>query len=116
MGYDVWIACTRGRPCSDTHRDYDLSTSEGRQGYFDYTYEEIGREDIASILDMIIEERIDRECSKVTLVTHGTAANEALVAASIDSNSWSSKVSKIVNLAPCLNTELENFWLPVKDV
>ena len=116
MGYDVFIGCTRGRKYTDTHSGLDLSNPAEKAEYWDYSYEEIGNEDVNSMLDKIIEERIDRSCNKVTLVTHSTGANSSLSSASLNPDLWSSKVSKLINLAPCLKMDLNNFWLPLQDM
>ena len=116
MGYDVWIGCTRGRPHTDTHSTLDLANPVDKEAFWNFSYEQIGSDDVESMLAKIIEERIDRACSKVTLVTHGTGANSSLAAASLNPDVWSSKVSKIINLAPCLQVDVGNFWLPVRDL
>ena len=51
--------------------------------YWNFSFEEVGREDLNSMVDAIILAR-NREvegCGKVTIVTHSTGANSALVAA-----------------------------------
>ena len=54
--------------------------------YWNFSFEEIGREDVRSIIDGVVSLRNDGEsCHKVTLITHSTGANEALVAA-VDSS------------------------------
>ena len=118
-GYDVWVGCTRGR-------DYTLGYSESSvapdptqpNDYWNFSFEDIGKEDIVSMVDRIILERNkpDEGCSKVTLVTHGTGANSALVAAQDAAYSLQTKVGQIMSIAPCLNISLDEFWLPVRDL
>lgn len=116
-GYDVWIGCTRGRSNTLDHATIDQTDAEGKFNYWNFSFEEVGREDINSMVDNIIADRnqVD-ECNKVTIVTHSTGANSALVAASDSSLQLSSKVGKIINLAPCLSINIEKFWLPVRDL
>ena len=75
----------------------------------------MGNEDVNSMVDKIISERYD-SCDKVTLVTHSTAANSALVLASNLEKNISERVSKIVTLAPCLSVNITDFWLPLRDL
>jgi pimeloyl-ACP methyl ester carboxylesterase len=81
-GYDVWIGCTRGRDITLNHATIDKSTPESRFDYWNFSFEDIGREDVSSMVDTIIASRNQTdECKKVTIVTHSTGANAALVAA-----------------------------------
>ena len=80
MGYDVWIGCTRGRSITLGHTSLDLTDEAQAIQYWDFTYDQIGIEDINSMVDLIIADRVGN-CDKVTLVTHSTAANSSLVAA-----------------------------------
>lgn len=86
--------------------------------YWNFDFENVGREDIVTMVDTIISSRNrpTEGCSKVTVVTHSTGANQVLVAASDPGNSLATKVEKIVTIAPCLNIHIEDFWLNVKDL
>ena len=66
------------------------------------------------MIDKIIDTRKDA-CSKVTIVTHSSGSNSALVLAAADP-ALQDKVDRIVSLAPCLEAEIDNFWLPLKDL
>ena len=79
-GYDVWVGCTRGRGYT---LDFDESKLDPAN-YWEFSYEDIGNEDIVSMVDRIIAERNSPSdgCSKITIVTHSTGANAVLVAAS----------------------------------
>ena len=55
-----------------------MQDSADEATYWDYSFEEIGTEDIDSMIDHIFH----YNCNKVNLVTHGTAANSSLVLAS----------------------------------
>ena len=92
MGYDVWIGCTRGRTETLSHTMYDLTTLEGQIAYWNFSYEEVGNEDISSMVDMIIANRYE-SCSKVAIVTHSSAANSSLVLAANQSKLLGQKVS-----------------------
>ena len=67
------------------------------------------------MVNVIISDRVTT-CEKVTLVTHSTAANSSLAAASYPNLLLSERVGKIVNLGPCMQINLDNFWLPVRDL
>lgn len=49
-------------------------------------------------------------------MTHSSAANSSLVLAVNESKQLSQKVAQIVTLAPCLRINIDNFWLPAKDL
>lgn len=71
---------------------------------------------MTSLVDTVIASRnLADSCNKVTLITHSSGANQALVAAADSSKKFSDKVAQIINLAPCLQVNIDNFWLPVKD-
>ena len=116
LGYDVWIGCPRGRKYTETNSNLDRSVPEDEAKFWDYTYAEIGSDDIQTMITTIIEERFDRDCSKVAVLTHSTAANSALTAASMDTEFWSQRVSAIISLAPCFMVDLQQYWLPVRDL
>ena len=82
-GYDVWVGCTRGRAYTMGHDASVLDPDFDAFDYWDYSFYEMGNEDIVSMVDRIIAERNspDDGCSKVTIVTHSTGANAVLVAA-----------------------------------
>ena len=67
------------------------------------------------MVDKVISERAEN-CEKVTLLTHSTASSSALVAAVSDEVQLSARVGKIVNLAPCMEIDAKDFWLPVRDL
>ena len=56
-GYDVWIGCSRGRPNTLEHTTLDKTDSEGKKNYWNFSFEEIGKEDITSMVDNIIAAR-----------------------------------------------------------
>ena len=87
--------------------------------YWDFTFDDIGREDVVAMIDSIIALRNTPEdlgCSKVTVVTHSSGANQILVAAQDPTTALDTKVSKIVTIAPCLNININEFWLPLRDI
>ena len=81
--------------------------------FWDYSFEDIGLKDYSRMIDEILSQRVDA-CKKVTLVTHSSGSNAALVLASRD-EFFAQKVDRIVALAPCLRLNLDDFWLPLKD-
>ena len=115
MGYDVWIGCTRGRAETSTHTTLNLADPVDEWAYWDFSFEEIGNEDVSSMIDKIIATRVN-SCTKVAVVTHSTAANSAIVLATNADKQLSQKVSQIVTLAPCLQVNLLNFWNDLRDL
>lgn len=114
-GYDVWVGCTRGREITLGHTTLDLTDPLQDQQYHDYSFHEVGKEDLTAFVDTIIAAR-PGTCEKVQIITHSTGANAALVAASDPVINWAEKVASIVTVGPCLFQDLNNFWLPVKDI
>ena len=69
------------------------------------------------MIDAVIKQRNGvGDCNKVTLVTHSSGANSALVLASTLNDQTSRKVNRIVTLAPCLRVNLDNFFSPLREV
>lgn len=117
MGYDVWIGCTRGREITLGHTTLDLADPVQNLAYWDFSYEEIGMEDITTMVNEIVASRKGNgDCNKVTIVSHGTGGNSALVAASSSTLNFASKVGKIITIGPCLQVNIDEFWLPVRDL
>jgi len=115
LGFDVWMAASRGREVySRTHATLDPNDPIEGEQYWDYSFETVGLNDYPAMVDKIIETRQDA-CSKVTIVTHSSGSNSALVLAAADP-ALQDKVDRIVSLAPCLEAEIDNFWLPLKDL
>ena len=115
-GYDVWIGCTRGREYTLGHSIFtDTTIPDQSLSYWNFTYEEIGKEDITSMVDTIILNRVGT-CEKVQIIGHGTGSSSALVAATDPLLMFADKVGQIVPLAPCIVVNIENFWLTVRDV
>lgn len=110
MGYDVWLGVTRGREYSNGHDILDRSIDDS---YWGYSFEEIGLFDIPAMVDTVLAER-PRSCSRVAVVGHSSAANATLVTAL--GEGMSDKVSRIVNLAPCINVNIDNFWIDLRDI
>ena len=112
----MFVAVTRGR--AGYTLEHDATKIDSPEKYWDFSYHDIGNEDILAMVNGIIAMRNspDDGCSKVTIVTHSTGANAVLAAASEPSNKLDSKVGMILTIAPCLNIRLEDFWLPVRDL
>lgn len=69
--------------------------------------------DIPSMVDTIQAMR-PNSCSRVALVGHSSGANATLVSAL--EPGMSDKVSRIINTAPCLQIDYENFWMDQRDI
>ena len=67
------------------------------------------------MVDAIIATRVGT-CEKVQVITHGTGGNATLVAASDPTLNFAQKVGKIVAMAPCIVVNIDEFWLPVRDL
>ena len=65
-------------------------------------------------MDKILESRKNASCSKVTLVAHSGAANQAACMAL--EPGMSDKVGKLVTLAPCINTNIGTFAVKENDL
>ena len=114
----MWVGCTRGRQYTLGHDPSMLDPLEDFN-YWDFSFDETGREDVVAMIDSIIARRNmpeDLGCSKVTVVTHSTAANQILVAAQDPEAALDTKVGSIVTIAPCLNININEFWLPLRDL
>ena len=62
-------------------------------------------------MDEIIAQRGRSTCSKVSLLTHGTAANSAVTGLALNAT-LEPKVQQLLTIGPCLNIELGTFFLP----
>ena len=79
--------------------------SAAEADYWNFTFDEIGREDLNSMIDKIIATRNlpTDGCSKVTVVAHDSGASQILVAAQDPALGIASKVDKIITVASCLS-------------
>lgn len=109
-GHDVWIGQTRGREYSTSHKTLILPDQD--KEFWNYSFDNIGREDIPALVDTVIANRFGpTNCNKVTLVTHSSGLSASLVGA-IKVPGFSEKVGQINGLAPCIALNLEKFVLP----
>ena len=113
-GHDVWISSGRGRLFSDKHTTYVKDDPLTAAAFWDFSYEEVGMDDVSTFVDAIVAAR-PGACSKVTVVPHSTAVNSVLVAAASMPN-LREKVGSIVAVAPCLQVSLSDFWLDTQDI
>jgi len=81
--------------------------------YWDYSFEEIGTDDIPAFVDAIIAARVGA-CNKVTLIPHSDSVNASLIAASRITG-LNNKVGGITGLGPCVQLDLDTLFLPFKD-
>ncbi len=113
MGYDVWLGSTRGRKESNTHAVLNAAVDAA---YWEYNFADIGKEDFPAMIDTIIANRnLGTNCNKVTLVTHSSGANSSLVMAATNP-AMADKVGRIVNMAPCLSINFNQFWMDQRDI
>ena len=117
-GHEVWIGCNRGREFSRTHTDANTNPNSSsatiRARYWNFSFEDIGERDLPAMIDAIIAARSSYACDKVSILAHSSGANQALVAA-LRAPQFASKVDRITSVAPCLQIEQDNFFLPLKD-
>jgi len=99
---------------SDTHTLYNKDDAITGAAYWDYTYENIGLEDVSAFVNTIVTAR-PGACNKVTLVPHSTAVNSALVAAA-RIPFLSDTVGTIAAVAPCLKVNINEYWLNEQDM
>ena len=110
LGFDVWFGVPRGREYSRAHTTLDADIDDA---YWNYSFEEMGFYDIPAMVDTIRDNRLG-SCSRVAVVGHSSGANATLVAAL--NPALSDKVSRIVNMAPCLNVNFDEFWMDQRDI
>lgn len=64
-GFDVWFGHTRGRLYSKGHDTWVADDALLRGDYWQYSFEEIGTEDLPAMIDQIIATRPVNGCQKV---------------------------------------------------
>lgn len=82
--------------------------------YWNFTFQDLGSEDIPTLTDFIIKQRADDECSRVTVLTHSTGITEVMRAAVVDPL-MTTKVDRVVALSPCVSVKLDKFGIPLND-
>ena len=110
LGYDVWIANSRGTETSLGHTLYDWNT---QPEYFDYCFDEMGNDVVAQI-DTIIAARVGETCSPVQLVTHSSGSSAAIIAAIKDA-SMQEKMARIVTMSPCYFMNMDAIEINLKE-
>jgi len=107
-GHDVWIGQTRGREYSSTHSTLILPDQANE--FWNYTYHDIGVDDIPALVDAVIANRFGAtNCNKVTLIAHSSGLSAAMVAAIKGGDAFADKVGQINGLAPCIKLNLDKF-------
>lgn len=96
-GFDVWINNARGVEASRGHLTLDPLVDWDT--YWNFTFQDVGEEDIPVLTDFIIKQRADDACSRVTVLTHSTGITEVMAAAAVDPL-MTTKVDRVVALAP----------------
>lgn len=104
LGYDVWICNDRGTGPSRGHTTLDYVADP--QLYWDFTFEDIGKQDVTAITDFIIQERKGDTCSKLSFVSHSTGITQTAVAA-LNDPMVGTKTDRVVALAPCFFFNLQ---------
>ncbi|XP_064487854.1 lysosomal acid lipase/cholesteryl ester hydrolase-like [Ornithodoros turicata] len=94
-GYDVWMINTRGSPYSDQHEYLNRRSRE----YLTFSFDDIGRYDLAASIDFILRATGTQQ---VSLVAWSQGFTECLVLLS-DRPEYNLKVSILVGLAPVAN-------------
>lgn len=112
----MWIGQTRGREFSSTHKTLILPDQEAQ--YWNYSFEEIGTDDIPALVNGVIANRVGAgKCNKVSLLAHSSGLSAALVAGIKGGTGLTDRVGQINGVAPCIKLNLSKFVLPdVRDL
>ena len=94
MGYDVWLANSRGNKHSKEHIKYDINSYE----YWSYSFHEMAVYDLPSILDKITE--VNKSNKKIIYIGHSQGTAIMFAGLSLDQQYIKQKIQLIVALAP----------------
>lgn len=115
MGYDVWFGNQRGREGSKGHTTLNMDLAADMATYADFSFDQIGTEDYPVMIDTILANSyVGESCGKVTMATHSSGSNSAMIMANMPG--MADKVDRIITVAPCLLINYTDYWLPVNDI
>lgn len=114
-GYDVYLATRRGGVHQNKCESEYCMGNEETNYWNGPTIKQIAENDVDLLIDLIMSFRTSSGlgCKKVTLVSHGIGALEALHVANMEDAE--NKIDRLVNLAPCAVPDLDWIELPQRD-
>lgn len=107
-GYDVWMGCKRGSVYSRGHATLDVTDLADQEDYWGFNTDDIGEKDVTAMISKILETSLDTadgvgDCltKKVQIVAQCLGSLEALTAMAAFPDDSATKVSNVINMAPC---------------
>ena len=110
QGYDVWIAWKRGTYPSKTHTNTtynaDYSNTAGAKLYWNFSSDEIGKNDLAAVVKAIHNTRGTESasgvfCDKLQIITHSSGAAEVAIFQSYYPVDTKKSIQSVIYVAPC---------------
>lgn len=96
-GYDVWMGNNRGSKYSRAH----LTLNPDEKAYWDFYQEDMGRKDVPTFVDFILEKT---SLETISYVGHSEGTTQFILGASLMPEYYTSKINLSILLAPVGNT------------
>lgn len=93
MGYDVWLANSRGNKYSKKHLKYEPTDAE----FWDYTFQEIGEYDVPAVFNFI--EKVTNH-RKIAYMGHSQACPQMFYALAENPEFYKDRISLLIAMAP----------------
>lgn len=107
QNYDVWMPNTRGNIYSTRHKKYNRNGKQ-RKKYWNYTWHEIGKYDLAAVIDYVLK---NTSFSKSHYIGHSQGATTFFVLTS-ERPEYNEKFKLMIAMAPpVFMTHAENSFL-----